>query len=138
MPILMGLNLPTYGLLEQLSLEVEHYNAPFQNDPYKLVGAYDLFGFGDGNSLNYAMSPIPPSAEKGPGTNLSRATENFDPTKDNWKWSVYAAKRIHQKITFKVQVASDHWRTPNNNLVQYEAMANPGQFYGVIKVDYAL
>jgi hypothetical protein len=137
MPILAGMNIPTYGLLELLSLEVEYYDAPYQNDPYKLVGAYDVFQFADGNSINYAMSPIPPSNKAGEA-HLSKAQENFDPKKDNLKWSLYAAKKIHDKITFKIQIASDHWRTPNNNFVQYEAAANPGQFYGSFKVDYAL
>lgn len=136
-PILMGLNVPTFGMLDLFSVELEYYNAPYQNDPYKLVGAYDVFQFSDGNSINYAMSPIPPS-NKGGEDHLSKAQQDFDPSKDNWKWSIFASKKLHQRITFKAQVASDHWRIPNNNFVQYEAMANPGQFYGSLKVDYSL
>ncbi|GEM_PF-5626049 len=137
MPMLFGFNVPTYGLLDLLSLEAEYYNAPYQNDPYKLVGAYDVFQFSDGNSINYAFSPIPPSNKAGQG-HLSKAQVDFDPKKDNWKWSLFASKRIQDRITFKIQVASDHWRVPNNNFVQYEAAANPGQFYGALRVDYAL
>jgi hypothetical protein len=135
-PVLVGLNVPTYGLLDLASVEVEYYNAPYQNDPYKLVGAYDVFQFSDGNSINYAMSPIPPSNKAGEG-HLSKAQVDFDPKKDNLKWSIYLAKRVQERITFKFQVASDHWRVPNNNFVQYEAAAEPGQFYGALKVDYA-
>jgi hypothetical protein len=137
-PVLVGMNLPTYGALDLLSLEVEYYNAPFQNDPSKLVGAYDLFGFGDGNGLNFAMSPIPASNKAQIQGHLINAQEDFDPTKDNLKWSILAVKSINQKITFKAQIASDHWRTPNNNLVHYEAAANPGQFYSSLKVVYSL
>ncbi|MDB5106695.1 MAG: hypothetical protein JWP91_4384 [Fibrobacteres bacterium] len=136
-PVLAGVNIPTFGLLDQLSLEAEYYNAPYQNDPYKLVGAYDVFQFSDGNSINYAMSPIPPSNKAGQG-HLSKAQVDFDPKKDNLKWSLFASKRVQDRITFKVQVASDHWRVPNNNFVQYEAAANPGQFYGSFRVDYSL
>jgi hypothetical protein len=138
MPVLVGMNIPTYGLLNLLSLEVEYYNAPYQNDPYKLVGSYDVFQFSDGNSINYAMSPIPPSGKAGqPGENI-KAQKDFDAKKDNLKWSIYATKNVADRITFKFQLASDHWRAPNNNYVQYEAASNPGQFYGAIRVDYAL
>ncbi len=136
-PVLFGMNIPTYGGLDLLSLEFEYYNAPFQNDPYKLVGAYDLFSFGEGNNINYAMSPIPPSNKAG-AEHLRKTQIDFDPSKDNLKWSLLAVKSIHKKITFKAQIASDHWRIPNGNLVQYEAAANPGQFYGSLKVVYSL
>jgi hypothetical protein len=137
MPFLLGFNIPTYGLLNLLSLELEYYDSPYQNDPYKLVGAYDVFQFSDGNSINYAMSPIPPSNKAG-SPHLAKAQEDFDPKKDNLKWSVFATKSVADRITFKVQIASDHWRAPNNNFVQYEQMAKPGQFYGAIRVDYLL
>jgi len=137
MPVLVGLDLPTYGFLDLLSLEVEYYDAPFQNDPYKLVGAYDVFQFSDGNSINYAFSPIPPSNQAGTG-HLSKAQSNYDASADNWKWSLFLQKRIQQKISVKAQIASDHWRVPNNNFVQYEAMANPKQFYGSLRVEYSL
>jgi hypothetical protein len=136
-PVLFGINFPTFGLMEALSLELEYYNAPYQNDPYKLVGSYDVFQFAEGNSINYAMSPIPPSNKAG-YEHLAKAQEDFDPKQDNLKWSVYAAKTIHEKITFKAQIASDHWRVPNNNFVQYEAAAKPGQFYGSLRVQYSL
>jgi hypothetical protein len=137
MPVLVGLNVPTWGWLDLLSLEVEYYNAPFQNDPYKITGAYDVFSFSEGNSINYASSPIPGSNDAG-WEHLKNTETDFDPSKDNWKWSVLAAKQVNDKITFKVQVASDHWRTPNNNQVKYEAMANPGQFYAAARVAFAL
>ena len=137
MPMLFGFNVPTFGFMDLVSLELEYYNSPYQNDPYKLVGAYDVFQFSDGNSINYAMSPIPPSNKAG-SPHLSKAQEDFDPKKDNLKWSVYLAKKVADRITFKLQLASDHWRTPNNNFVQYEAAASPGQFYTLLKVDYVL
>ena len=137
LPMLAGVNLPTFGLLDLFSVEVEYYNAPYQYDPYKLLGAYDVFKFSDGNSINYAMSPIPPSNEGG-FEHLFKAQTDFDPKKDNLKWSGYMSKTIHEKITFKGQIASDHWRVPNNNLVQYEAASEPGHFYGSVKVEYGL
>ncbi len=137
MPVMAGMNLPTYGWLDLLSVELEYYASPFQNDPYKLVGAYDVFQFSDGNSINYAMSPIPPSSQAGSGQ-LSKASKDFDPAKDNWKWSVNMRKRLQENITVKAQVASDHWRVPNNNFVQYEVLANPGQYYGSLKLEYSL
>ncbi len=137
MPMLAGFNFPTYGLLDLASLEVEYYNAPYQNDPYKLVGAYDVFQFSDGNSINYAFSPIPPSNVKG-SPHLAKAQEDFDPKKDNLKWSLMLQKKVADRITFKFQLASDHWRVPNNNFVQYEAASEPGQFYSALRVDYFL
>jgi hypothetical protein len=83
------------------------------------------------------MSPIPPSNKAG-SPHLAKAQEDFDPKQDNLKWSVFATKSVADRITFKLQLASDHWRAPNNNFVQYEQMAKPGQFYGAIRVDYLL
>jgi hypothetical protein len=136
-PVLVGMNLPSFGFFEHLSLEVEYYNAPYQNDPYKLVGAYDVFGFSEGNNNLYAMSPIPPSSKAG-FEHLAKADKDFDPKKDNWKWSVFASRRLGENINLLAQIASDHWRVPNNDLVKYEALAEPGQFYGSLKVGYSL
>jgi hypothetical protein len=138
MPVLVGFNVPTFGFLDRLSVEVEYYDAPFQNDPYKLVGTYDVFHFADGNSINYSMSPIPPSNKAGEGGHLFKAQEDFDPKKDNLKWSIYLLKTIANNIRIKAQIASDHWRVPNNNFVLYEAAANPGQFTGSLRLEYSL
>ncbi|MDB5049084.1 MAG: hypothetical protein JWO30_2155 [Fibrobacteres bacterium] len=137
MPMLVGMNLPTYGFLDLLSLEVEYYDSPFQNDPYKLVGTYDVFHFSDGNSINYSMSPIPPSNKAG-DAHLSKTQVDYDPSKDNWKWSIYLTKKVQKKITFIGQIASDHWRVPNNNFVLYEAASKPSEFYGSLRVEYSL
>ena len=64
---------------------------------------------------------------------IQQLTYNYDAM-----GNVLMAKRIQNRITLKAQFASDHWRVPNNNFVQYEAMAKPSQFYGAMKVDYSL
>jgi hypothetical protein len=94
MPVMVGLNLPTFKLLDILSLEVEYYNSKFVNNFTNLV---------------YGQVPtwfIPPSA-----TADEEARRASDIKQDNWKWSVYSKKTITKGIDIYAQAASDHLRT---------------------------
>jgi hypothetical protein len=101
MPVMVGINLPTFKLLDILSVEVEHYNSKFVNDITKLV---------------YSQSPIwnvpdDGSLDSQEDYNLTQGEIN----RDNWKWSVYGKKTITKGIEIYGQAASDHLRTINLN-----------------------
>lgn len=83
-----GANIPTFGLLQQLSLEVEYCAYPYRetsSDP------------------NVQGSAVP------------NMVESFYPVnkpihEDDWKWSVYAQRRFSENFSIYLQVANDHFR----------------------------
>jgi hypothetical protein len=88
LPVMLGFNVPTFKLLDRLSLEGEWWGNRYPNSLQGVVT----------NGL-----PLP----------FNGAT-TIDSTKyknDNFKWSIYGCKSFnkHYKVTF--QVANDHMRT---------------------------
>jgi hypothetical protein len=96
-PVMVGFNVPTFKLLDVLSLEAEYYGAKYRNDATNL------------DKYQSYSSPIPAR------TKLSqRSDTSYDVNADNWKWSVYASRTVNDCIKFSGQVASDHSRTSGN------------------------
>jgi hypothetical protein len=87
--ILIGLNVPTFKLLDVLSLETEWYNCPYPNNYYSELGV-------GGN----ASLPIPDHVPRSSLINV-----------DKWRWSVYAKKMfMHDHFGVILQCARDHMR----------------------------
>jgi len=87
-PLMFGMNIPAFKLLDLLSLQFEYYDNPWPNDSrnfvYSLVPTYDLAG------------------EKG---------NEFKPIRsDDWHWSMLARKKWAYGNVY-LQVASDYLRT---------------------------
>lgn len=97
-PVMVGFNIPTFGLLDVLSLEVEWYGSPHRNDlallgyPRSIVAPWQDPGFG---------TPSPGPAQVG---------AYADSTRDNWNWSLYMQKTVARHIQFSAQIANDHYR----------------------------
>lgn len=86
MPLMFGINLPTFNLLDLLSLQFERYKSPWPN-----------------NSRNVTLTLVPTYP-------VDDAT-HFKPIEsDDWRWSVFAKKKWSYG-NFFLQVASDHLRT---------------------------
>jgi hypothetical protein len=118
MPIMLGFNVPVWGWLDHLSIEVEHYGARFRDDLARYqstTGAY--------------MSPLP--VANASGRDLSR---------DDWKWSVHA-QRTFGAIRLSGQLANDHSRpggtltSPGSEWESY--FAAPGDLYWMLKAGYS-
>jgi hypothetical protein len=94
-PVMAGLNLPTFHLLDLLSVEMEYYNSPHLNSYASLV------------EFNSAV----PTHVLGSDT-VRSGSEYADITKkDNFSWSVLARKNIIGSAYVAAQVARDHIRT---------------------------
>ena len=91
MPMVIGFNIPTFKLLDVMSVEVESYTSKFPNDWRRVVR--------DG-------VPLP---ELGDTTSTPYNPKAYE--KDNIKWSVYAKKEVVSGLSIFVQVARDHFRT---------------------------
>jgi hypothetical protein len=87
MPITLGLNLPTFTLLDQLSFETEYRKSRFPNN----IG-----------STSADQNPLP----VGTGESVYAYT---DP-KTSWKWTAYARRQVVNGVTLHAQAANDHLR----------------------------
>ena len=92
-PVMFGFNFPTFKILDILSLEFEWFGSKYANS-YRYIWEH--------------RSPIPNSGIA--VGSVGDADDNFYPFKDqdNWKWSVYASKKIKKHLRISGQVARDH------------------------------
>jgi len=92
-PLVLGFNIPTFKVLDVLSFEAEYFGSAYPNNYLNQLGV------GSSTSL-----PLP------------KFNRNYDYTKENWKWSLYAKKMfVDGKLGIVGQVARDHIR--NESLV---------------------
>lgn len=108
LPIMLGMNLPTFGLLDLFAVQVEHFSSPYENSTLSL---------GD---ENHATPYLPP------GDNLyfSRSEYNDITTRDDWAWSVLLRRNIASALTVSAQFAKDHLRTVGTDW-SYQAKLEP-------------
>jgi hypothetical protein len=102
-PVMVGFNVPTFGVMDLLSLEVEWYGTRHKNDIAALGNVYnrvaDWTGYVGGGGT---ASPVPV-----PGV-------YSDSTRDNWKWAVLIQKTVAKHVQIMAQIANDHYRpTPS-------------------------
>jgi hypothetical protein len=113
-----GLNIPTFGLLDLLSAEVEYCSNPYRNSTQGPLS--------DGAAVPrlYNMYPTLP--------------EKVD--EDDWKWTVYAKKQVYEKFAVHAQVANDHIRMLDVFSVPYsrEFLTQKNHWYWVFKLSYSL
>lgn len=123
MPVMAGINLPTFGLLDRLSAEVEYKKSRFRN----------TFG------LTYLETvPVPLDNRNVNPYNEYAVTPEY--TKDDWKWSFYAKREITKGVNVYAQAASDHLRHTD-----YEAKihARPttldyDEWYYIVRLEFGL
>lgn len=113
MPVMVGFNLPAFGWLDDLSLEVEYFSSRNSTDYQKVVEE---------------VSPVPRPIRH-PAT---------DTKSNDWKWSLYGAKVIAGHLKISGQVASDHYRSGGYFLLttQSETLSKPTDWYWIGKIAY--
>ena len=114
----MGINVPTFKILNVLAAEFEWYGCTYPNS-YK-------YRLGPGYHLSY---PVPDDP--------SRISVNYATT-DNWKWSIYAKRMFfNNHLGVVVQLARDHIRniTLVNESYDYEeTLSDPDQWWWMAKI----
>jgi hypothetical protein len=124
MPVMVGLNLPTFGLLDRLAVEAEYHKSRYANTitmPLNDNLPLPITSFQD-NPINYADG----------------AYEN---TKDDWKWSVYGKRRITEAVTLYGQVATDnarHFGVVMATPYDLPATRTIGEWYYVLRLDFGI
>ena len=119
MPMLVGINVPCFKLLDVLAVELEYFKSPYAND---------WFG-------NYG-------SESATSKDLTGSDEQIDNyiNRDNFKWSFYAKKAIG-KFEVRAMVADDHtiyklYQT--DYLTSEQTMQKPGDWQWSLEFRYNL
>lgn len=120
MPMMIGINLPAFKLLDRLAVEMEHYGAPFKDDITKIT--------------SHTSSNVQSVMPQDPDSAISA---------DDIRWSVYASKVIQNHIKVSLQIASDHYRPGlfvgygDNAPPSTEAvLSRPKDWYVMTKIAY--
>lgn len=120
-PRLMGINLPAFKLLDVLSLEFEYFPNPMSDDLEQMLSK------GNYNPLPY-------------GSGLLFPLVDHD---DDWKWTLYASKKVLDGFSLRAQIANDHFRAPqippNSHLfASVPATRKPSNWYYVFTLNFGI
>jgi hypothetical protein len=145
MPIMLGVNLPTFQFLNALSFEVEYLRNRNPDDmgsqqaklnpgyAYNTITSYTQDnGGGLGNSPNASTQEFYTIMLK----------DNFNNRRDDWKWSLYAVKQVTTGISLRAQVANDHFRAQDTYFPGYwtgpSMMRTPKDWYYVVSINLGI
>ena len=113
-PVMFGINLPTFTLLDLLSVQGEYYAARFDNTQSYTTSSLPVWDVASFTSYN---------------------PDDFK--KDDWKWSVYAKKSFSPLFRVRVQIANDHMRLREFLLQQSDEtlLRRPGHWYYLMRLE---
>jgi hypothetical protein len=94
MPVMLGVSLPTFGILDLLTLQIEYLKSPYPDNNFSQFS----------NNL-----PQPAFPGDNPGEYDVRL-ENGQYDKDDLKWSAFLKKTVVPGLEIYLQVANDHFR----------------------------
>lgn len=130
MPVMVGFNLPTFKLLDVLSLEVEYYNNQFVNNYRPLVyGGLPVWNLPGSDGSLVSQEQYEAEAD-----NIKQ---------DNVKWSVYGKKEVTRGIQIFVQAASDHIRTITSDSGPFPSFVpvtnrNGKEWYYIVRLEFGI
>ncbi len=143
MPIMLGINIPCFGYLDHLSLEMEYYGAPYRDDYVKIMDGSNspipvsnrLLGRTVELDSNGVASIIYDDVSY-PNESPYNVNENVD--SDNFKWSLHGAKTLAGHFKISAQIANDHFRVGGVQSTEtYEtALTTLKDWYWMLKVAY--
>jgi hypothetical protein len=130
MPMMFGINLPTFKLLDMMSFELEYYDSDFPNS---LEEVYER------------LSAVPGLGTKG-GVGTPQRQAYLDSlgtqrnTRDKVKWTLWLQKEIMPGLGLTFQMASDHFRPMNFNLKpSYEPVTRTwNDWYYMFRVGFGI
>lgn len=116
-PIMFGINIPTFKLLDVLALEFEMFKWPYRNIYMTRLFKYEI------------PIPAPPKGDY----------DYSDYKKDSWKWSLFAKREVIKGWSIVGQVARDHLRHKISDkafLDEEEALTRYDEWYWMVKFEY--
>ncbi len=137
MPVTLGFNLPAFGLLDRLALEVEYYGSRNFPDYEKAETSASWVPrqiSGDGIDSSRTIT------YNGYTYNKVRTSSILDYTRNDWKWSLYASRVLMGHLRIAGQVANDHLLIPGPPSAPdpdwEEALTTPKDWYWMLKLAY--
>jgi hypothetical protein len=128
-PIMFGLNVPTFHLLDLLTLQAEYYKSPYNDIDYFNASSLPIWktGFVQDSTQQYLVD-------------ANRAVIPVANHKDDWKWSIYAKKVLNKSITIYGQAASDHFRLTDADyrVTAVPLTTKPSEWYYLLRMEFAL
>jgi hypothetical protein len=118
-----GFNIPTFRLLDLLSVEAEYAPTPWRMSTDRAHGGALATPIGDNSN--------PPA---GTFPNVDRFK------RDDWKWSLLARKNLYPGLALFFQAANDHMRLLDNFSSQSnnEIFSTPQHWYWAFSLKYAI
>lgn len=122
MPIMFGIDIPTFKLLDKLACEAEYHKSRFQNN---LSVVYDQ------------ELPLPTQDAR---SYSDEALSGTDVTRDDWHWSVYARRHVIHGLNVYAQVASDNNRQISKDFKPSftPTTLNTKDWYYVVRLEFGL
>ncbi|MDB5106474.1 MAG: hypothetical protein JWP91_4163 [Fibrobacteres bacterium] len=116
-PIMLGVNLPTFRILDLVAFQAEYYNAQFNDTYYYNIGSLPIW-----KVENYQ----------------TRDQESYK--KSPWRWSLYGRKSFNRIVNIHAQVASDHLRLreATNAFTEYELTLYPRNWYYLVRMEIGI
>ena len=137
MPVMFGLNIPTFGLLNKLAFEMEYHKSRFSNTNGTLVQNQLPLPINNGEDISvYDLN----SAYYASYTADQKDSVADSWKKDDWKWTVYARREITKGVSIYAQAANDHLRhfdftaTPS----ALPATSRPSDWYYVLRLEFGI
>lgn len=129
MPVMAGVNIPTFRLLDLLSFQTEYYGARFSNIRRLTENSLPIWLPTEWELQQPDFNTIP-YADYKPG--------NY--RRDDWKWSVYAERKLGRMFKVQGLVANDHLRLPRFDYSQtpYTLTQNPKHWYFLLGLECGL
>ncbi|MDB5104404.1 MAG: hypothetical protein JWP91_2093 [Fibrobacteres bacterium] len=122
-PVMFGMNLPTFKLIDLLSLQGEYYNALWTNN----IDA--VFEFQHPVPYHKDYDPV-----NGPGSVAGQVKS------DRFHWSMLAKKELIKGANFYLQVANDHTRTFDYNIkpIKIPITSRLSDYYYVFRIEVGI
>lgn len=120
---MVGFNIPTFRLLDLLSLEVEYAPTPWKMSTDR--------PYGEALAAPISENSAPPA---GIFPNENRYK------RDDWKWSLLARKNLYPGLAIFLQAANDHMRLLDSFSSQsnYEIFQTPQHWYWAFSLKYSI
>jgi hypothetical protein len=126
MPMLFGVNLPTFNVLDMLSFELEYYNSDFPNS---IAEVYKR------------TLPIPGSiGDIDTRSDYVAALGTQRKLRDKVKWTLYLKKQLAEGLGIYFQAASDHFRPIDFNINPTEEPVTQtwSDWYYIVRLNFGI
>jgi len=131
MPIMFGINIPTFKLLDILSFQMEYFNSKFLNTNWNLI--------------EYGTSVPIPEGVTADGVATDDPNQMIPDTRaieaQKWHWAVYAKRQVIKGVSIYAQVACDHLRIPiyDGSFTNQEVTdGNGSNWYYLMRLEFGI